>query len=201
MTPPVDEPLRVLHTVRILGYADTSRVSERANLPAATVNEALLDAQAAGNVTWSRFADDGGWSLTEAGKALGEKLLAEELTRTGARTVVESVMADFEPLNRQVTGACTQWQLAEMGVAEPSAGTSLPETLGVLARAGEAWSALEAQLVRRLPRFHGYSTRFDRALERARTDRAWVTATDRESAHRVWFELHEDLLATLSRSR
>lgn len=201
MTSPDDIRLRVLHAVRILGYADTSRVGERANLPAATADEALLDAQAAGHVAWSRFADDGGWSLTGAGKALGEKLLAEEVTRAGARAVVESVMTDFEPLNRQVTDACTQWQLAEMGVAEPSASMSLPGTLEVLARTGEAWNVLEVRLVRRLPRFHGYSARFARAVERARTDRAWVTATDRESAHRVWFELHEDLLATLGRSR
>ncbi|WP_298328097.1 hypothetical protein [Haloactinopolyspora sp.] len=39
------------------------------------------------------------------------------------------------------------------------------------------------------------------AVTRARTDPTWVTATDRESAHRVWFELHEDLLATLGRTR
>lgn len=201
MTSPADVLLRVLHAVRTLGYANTSRVSERAGLPAAVVEEALLDAQAAGQAAWSRFADHGGWSLTEAGKALGEQLLAEDLECAGARDVVESVMADFEPLNRQVTDACTQWQLAESGVAAPSASMSLAETLCVLTRAGEAWRSLEARLVRRLPRFEGYGERFGRAVERARTDSAWVTATDRDSAHRVWFELHEDLLATLGRSR
>jgi hypothetical protein len=191
--------MQVLHTVRILGYAGNSTVSERAGVPAAQVDQALLDAQMAGQVVWSRFADDGGWSLTEAGKALGERLLAEELERTGARFDVESVMTEFEPLNRRVTDACTRWQLTEMGLA--GAVMSLADTVDDLTRAGEAWAILERQLVRRLPRFHGYYKRFSMAVDHARTDPSWLTATDRESAHRVWFELHEDLLATRGRSR
>ncbi|EMY32449.1 hypothetical protein D477_020113 [Arthrobacter crystallopoietes BAB-32] len=199
MSSPNDVRLQVLHTVRILGYAGTSRVSKRAGLPAVQVDQALLDAQAAGQVIWTRFEDDGGWSLTEAGKALGERLLAEELERADARGEVESVMTGFEPLNRQVTTACTNWQLAEMGIAEPS--KNLADTVKELARAAEAWALLEEHLVRRLPRFDGYHERFSVAVEHARTDPVWVAATDRESAHRVWFELHEDLLATLGRSR
>lgn len=199
MTSPDDVRLQVLHTVRILGYAGTSPVSERAGLPAAQVDEALLDAQAAGQVIWTRFEADGGWSLTEAGKAEGEKLLAEELERAGARVVVQSVMTEFEWLNHQVTDACTRWQLAEMGIAET--GMSLAETIKELARVGEAWAMLEEALVRRLPRFDGYHERFSVAVDLASSDPAWVTGTGRESAHRVWFELHEDLLATLGRSR
>jgi len=199
MTSSNDVGLRVLHAVRMLGYAGTAPVSERAGLPVAQVDEALLDAQAAGQVTWTGFEDDGGWSLTEAGKAAGEKLLAEEMVRAGARVAVESVMDEFESLNHQVTAACTRWQLAELGIAD--AGVGLAATIEELARAGEAWAVLEEQLVRRLPRFRGYHERFSVALDRASIDPAWVTGTDRESAHRVWFELHEDLLATLGRSR
>jgi len=183
----------------MLGYAGTLPVSDRAGLPVVQVDEALLDAQAAGQVIWTRFADDDGWSLTEAGKAEGEKLLAEELERAGARAVVESVMTQFESLNRQVTDACTRWQLAEMGISETR--VSLAETVKELSRAGEALAILEEQLAQRLPRFHGYHERFSVALDRASSDPAWVTGADRESVHRVWFELHEDLLATLGRSR
>ncbi|QOR70824.1 hypothetical protein IM660_00425 [Ruania alkalisoli] len=199
MTSPNDVQLQVLHTVRILGYAGNAAVSERAGIPPANVDEALLDAQAAGQVVWSQFENDGGWSLTEAGKTLGEVLLAEELDRAGARVEVEAVRTEFESLNRQVTSACTRWQLTEMGIGEQA--TSLAETVEELARAGKAWATLEKHLVLHLPRFAGYYERLSAALDRARTDPSWVTATDRESAHRVWFELHEDLLATLGRSR
>jgi hypothetical protein len=199
MTSPDDVRTQVLHAVRILGYAGASRVSERTGLPVALVDEALLDAQAAGQVKWTRLDDDGGWSLTEAGRADGERRLAEELESAGARDLVVSVMIPFEPLNRLVTDVCGRWQLAEMGIA--AAGTSLAETVEELARAGEAWHVLEERLVRRLPRFGGYHRRFGAAVRRASSEPAWLTGTDRDSAHRVWFELHEDLLATLGRSR
>ena len=199
MTSDDDIRLQVLRAVRILGYAGTVPVVERTSLPAALVDEALRDAQTAGQVVWTRFADEGGWSLTEAGKAEGEKLLSEELERAGARVVVESVMDEFEPLNQGVTEACTRWQLAEMGIAETQA--SPAETIKDLARAGEAWASLEERLVHRLPRFRGYHERFSTAIRLAASDPAWVAGADRESAHRVWFELHEDLLATLGRSR
>lgn len=199
MTPSDDLRSRVLHAVRVLGYAPDARVSERAGVPTAVVGEILLDAQAFGHVTWSRFADDGGWSLTEAGRIEGERHLARELDGANARAFVESVMADFEPLNRRVAAACTRWQLTEMGMAEPPA--TVTEIVEELSDVADGWVELEEHLARRLPRFAGYHRRFSTAIARASTEPAWVTATDRESAHRVWFELHEDLLATLGRSR
>ena len=39
------------------------------------------------------------------------------------------------------------------------------------------------------------------AVTAARTDPAWITATERDSGHRVWFEFHEDLIATLGLTR
>ncbi|MFA1541844.1 hypothetical protein [Actinomadura monticuli] len=72
-------------------------------------------------------------------------------------------------------------------------------TLGRLSAAGLA--AVKERLSMRLARFTGYHARFTAAVARARDDPSWVTATDRDSAHRVWFELHEDLLATLGRPR
>ncbi len=48
-----------------------------------------------------------------------------------------------------------------------------------------------------LTRFCGYDSRFSAALTHARSgETAWVDRTDVDSCHRVWFELHEDLVAT-----
>lgn len=199
MNSPHDVRLEVLHALRILGYAGASQVSERSGVPSTETEKSLLEAQAAGQVNWSQFENECGWSLTEAGKTLGERLLAEELESANARPLVESVMIEFEPLNRLVVGACTRWQLTEMGFAEPIA--NLADVVDDLVRSGEGWVLLEKRLVNRLPRFSGYHERFSVAVDRARTNPAWVTATDRESAHHVWFELHEDLLATLGRAR
>lgn len=190
--------LRVLHAVRVLGYADATRVGERAALPSAA-EDLLLDAQASGHVTWSRFDDVGGWSLTEAGRREGERLLADDLDRRGARAAVESVLVDFAPLNGLVQAACTRWQLSEPGVE--SGPDVLPDVLADLRHAAAHLAGLERRLVDRLPRFAGYRQRFAAAVDRAAQEPEWIAGIDRESAHRVWFELHEDLLATLGRPR
>lgn len=199
MSAPTAAHLRVLHGVRIVGYASIAQVAEHADLPVRSAEELLLDAQALGHVAWNHFADQGGWSLTEAGKAEGEHLLAEELANLGARGAVEAVMRDFEPLNELVSAACTRWQLTEMGITQPPA--ALSGVLDDLTLAANELAGLEQRLIAHLSRFAGYHARFNTAVTRAATDTTWVTATDRDSAHRVWFELHEDLLATLGRSR
>ncbi|MFC0452905.1 hypothetical protein [Rhodococcus jostii] len=185
----------VLHAVRVLGYAETARVAARFAVPAEIAAEHLLDAQARGWVSHSAFAGDSGWSLTETGKMQGERLLAAELDRCGTRAVVERVHRDFLPHNVTVADACTAWQLAEIGIGEDT--VTIGETITRLASAAHALAELEARLVAEMDRFAGYHLRFAYALERAGTDPAWITATDRDSCHRVWFELHEDLIASL----
>ncbi len=55
-----------------------------------------------------------------------------------------------------------------------------------------------ADLRQLLVRFGGYSTRLRTAVERVtHGDRDWFTKPTVDSYHTVWFELHEDLLATL----
>lgn len=136
-----DLRLRILHAVRVPGYASGDRVRERAGGTAAQIDEVLLDAQAAGLVTWSRFEDYGGWLLTDAGKKLNERLLAEELDRVGARDVVEPVMGEFDLLNHRIADVCTRWQLADLGI--PGSPTSLAATVDELTRIADGWAHLE----------------------------------------------------------
>ena len=57
------------------------------------------------------FADLGGWSLTERGRAENERQLAAELARVGGAEEVRDVYRDFLPLNARLLRACTDWQL------------------------------------------------------------------------------------------
>ena len=53
-----------------------------------------------------------------------------------------------------------------------------------------------------LQRFGGYGDRFAAALAQVdRGQRRYVDEPGLDSAHTVWFQLHEDLLATLNLSR
>lgn len=187
----VSEPrLLTLHAVRLLGFAPTDAVAARFHLEVADVARRLEGARSAGLVTWSEFVDLSGWSLTVAGRGEDERLLHDELDAVGARPLVEEAHGRFEPLNAVVTAALTAAQLGPRSVLDEVDHRSLAD-------AADAWGALEAGLVQRLPRFGGYRSRFLTALFRADDDPVWLSGTSVDSCHRVWFELHEDLLATL----
>ncbi|WP_169981104.1 transcriptional regulator [Microbispora sp. H10836] len=199
--------LLVLHAVRITGFADTPVIARRYGLDPAETEELLLDAEALGWVEHTAFAGTGGWSLTEPGRAENERRLAAELTRVGGAGEVRDVYRGFLPLNALLLQACTDWQL------RPTAGDRLAVNdhsdpawdagvLHELACVDRALTPLADRLGRVLRRFRGYDTRFATALGRARAGEvAWVDRTDVDSCHRVWFELHEDLIATLGLDR
>ncbi|WP_432832612.1 transcriptional regulator [Dactylosporangium sp. CA-092794] len=189
---PSQTGLLVLHAVRLKGFADTAAVAGRFGLDPDRTREDLLDAQALGRVGRSAFADLAGWSLTEAGYGHNEAQLRDELDRAGARERVAAGHERFLPLNARATQTFTAWQLDSGGLA------------GTLRRltdlAGELRD-LERALAGSLVRFAGYYDRFAAALARAGRDPAWITGIEVDSCHRVWFELHEDLIATLGLKR
>jgi hypothetical protein len=199
--------LLVLHAVRILGFADTPVVAQRYGLDAAQTEEELRDAEACGWVEYTAFAGTAGWSLTERGRAENERRLAAELAGVGGADEIRDVYREFLPLNALLLRACTDWQL------RPTAG----DRLAVNDHGDPAWDArilheldgisraltpLADRLGSVLTRLRGYDTRFTAALARARAgESAWVDRTDVDSCHRVWFQLHEDLIATLGLDR
>ncbi|MFI5695648.1 transcriptional regulator [Kribbella sp. NPDC051586] len=194
----------VLHAVRLLGFADTPAVARRFDLPQREVEEALEDAEARGWTTRSTFAGTSGWSLTESGRTENERLLAAELAD---KTDVSEVYADFLPLNALLQQACTDWQLRPTPT-DPLAANDHDDqawdagVLHELKALDSALGPITDRLTSVLPRFRGYDTRFSAALARATAGQtAWVDRTDVDSCHRVWFELHEDLLATLNLHR
>ncbi|QBI18593.1 transcriptional regulator [Egibacter rhizosphaerae] len=199
--------LLVLHAVRITGFADTATVARRFDLDEDETQELLRDAEAHGWTTYTAFGDTAGWSLTERGRAESERQLASELTSTRGADDVRHVYREFLPLNAVVLRACTDWQL------KPAPGDRLvpndhtdpawdANILRELTTIDRALRPLIDRLGNRLTRFRGYDKRFTTALTRAQTgEPAWVDRTDIDSCHRVWFELHEDLIATLGIDR
>ncbi|GIF62602.1 hypothetical protein Ais01nite_06370 [Asanoa ishikariensis] len=187
---PVD--LLVLHAVRLNGFAGTAAVAARFDLDADQTREDLLDAEAYGRVSRSAFTDLGGWSLTQAGYRHNEAQLRDELDHTGARGTVTAAHEQFLPLNARASQVFTTWQL---DAGDPA------DTLHQLARLADRLHHLERLVAARLSRFAGYHARFTAALVQAVDDPAWITGVEVDSCHKVWFELHEDLIATLGISR
>ncbi|MEV4567745.1 transcriptional regulator [Nonomuraea sp. NPDC049419] len=199
--------LLVLHAVRVLGFAGTPELARRYDLDAAETEELLRDAEAHGWVGHSAFAGTAGWSLTERGRAENERRLAAELADAGGTDEVRDAYRAFLPLNARLQQACTDWQL------RPAPGDRLApndhtdpawdaRVLGELAALSDALTPLSDRLGRVLSRLRGYDTRFAAALARARAgEAAWVDGSEVDSCHRVWFQLHEDLIATLGIDR
>jgi hypothetical protein len=199
--------LLTLHAVRINGFADASVIARRFGLDPAATAEILYDAEAAGRVAHSAFAGIEGWSLTDSGRAENERQLADELSRAGGADQVRMVYRDFLPLNARLRQACTDWQLRPVPGDQLAANDHSDHAwdsgvLAQLAAIDRALVSLVGRLVDILARFAGYDIRFTTALRRAEADDGgWVDRTDIDSCHRVWFELHEDLIATLGLDR
>ena len=204
---PSPTDLLVLHAVRVRGMADSAAVVRWSGLPREVVEDQLLDDQARGWVQRVAFADLAGWSLTESGRVEEERLLADELTRTGERPAVEAAHDEFAALNAGFLATVTRWQL------RPAPGDALAandhtdfrwddRVLNELASYRRRLAPVCARLAAALDRFEGYEQRFGTALDRvAAGQRAWVDQTGVDSCHTVWIQLHEDLIATLGLER
>lgn len=186
---------------------DGAAVARRFALDPALVEELLLDFQAFGRVERVGFADLTGWSLTAAGRHEDERLLATELDETGTRADVTQAYEAFRTLNGRLLTLITKWQLRptlrdELAANDHSDWAWDEDVLKGLARVGRLLEPQGAQLAKALARFDGYPARFTAALDRVdQGDRRWVDQTKIDSCHTVWFELHEDLLATLGIDR
>jgi hypothetical protein len=208
MPGPASDPTTLtLHAVRLLGFAETVRVTSRFNLDHADVHESLLDFEAYGWVTRSAFAGGQGWSLTARGRVENERRLGEELDGLAARPIVAEIHDRFLPVNATLLEAATRWQVRPRPSDSMAANdhTDLRWDDGViesLRSVGVRLSPLQTDLAAVLARFAGYGERFDAALARvARGENRWATGVGIDSCHVVWMQLHEDLLASLGLDR
>jgi len=188
--------LLVLHALRCIGFAGLARVAAATGLTEPEVESELIDLAVAGLVT--RVAGDfGGWGLTGAGRAADAERIAGELEAAGTRAAVAAAYDDFLVLNPELLDLCTAWQMRSVdGVvtmndhADPAYDARVLDRLLDFDRRAEAVCAA-------LPRFRRYRVRLADALARARSGALDHVADSTSSYHAVWFQLHEDLLATL----
>jgi hypothetical protein len=208
MPPASDPDLLVLHGLRLKSLAPVETVAQLADLPVEIVSD-RLDAFA--EKGWVRFRDGvlTGWSLTPAGRVEGASRLADELAATGTRPAIEAAYGRFLAQNQRFLDVCTDWQLfpAEPGRRRDTTNNHTDpgydrRVIGELRAIDGDVQGVCAELGDTLARYGHYGDRFDRALrhvEAGETD--WFTRPTLDSYHTVWFELHEDLLATLGIER
>ncbi|WP_328946147.1 transcriptional regulator [Streptomyces sp. NBC_00250] len=206
--PVVSAPdLLALHAVRLKGLVGDGEAAARYGLDPEVVREALLDHEARGWVTRRAFAGTRGWTLTESGRAEGERRLAGELAETGLGPFVREQYEMFLAYNDRCLRACTDWQLRPDGpgrltVNDHGDAEWDGRVLDELTELGRVLESLSVELGARIVRLGGYGARFTGALTRVRRgELSWVDRVKEDSCHTVWMELHEDLLATLGIAR
>jgi hypothetical protein len=128
-------------------------------------------------------------ALTDAGRD-------EVARRIGAephdREALAGAYGRFLALDGRLKEAVTTWQLAAPETRRPGA-------LAALAAAARDVAAALATIV---PRLRSYALRLEAARAALAAGDSQAVASPRvDSLHQVWFELHEDLLATLGRTR
>ena len=195
----------VLYRLRLSGFADVDRLAAAmGGSSEATAKE--LDGLAARG--WARFRDGravgvaSGWSLTPAGRVEADRRLAAELDRAGCRPAVEAAYRRFLMLNRRLLEAVTDWQVRDGVVNDHTNADHDQRILDQLGRISEKISPVLSDLAACYDRYDRYRVRLDAALEQAQAgDTAYVDGALIDSYHSVWFELHEDLLATLGLDR
>jgi hypothetical protein len=208
VTPFVSSPrLLTLHALRLKGMGDAGKVARRFLLDRDEVSELLLDFEAYGWVYPVEFAGAGGWTLSEAGRVENERQLADELAESGSDAAVAEAHEAFLPLNAQFQTACTDWQIRPLP-GEPMAANDHADfrwddrVLDALGTLGRRLAPLCGELAGRVARFDGYTDRYAAAMSRVeRGERSFVDGIGVDSCHAVWFELHEDLIATLGLQR
>ena len=194
------DDLLVLHALRCMGFTSLARVAEASGLTGPEAESELIDLAVAGLVT-KVAGEFGGWGLTEAGRTADAERIADELDAAGTRTVVAAAYEAFLVLNPELLDLCRAWQLRPAGgVVTANDHTDRAYDARVLNRLGDLDRRAEAALAglsAAMLRFRRYRVRLGGALARARSGELDLVADSTASYHAVWFQLHEDLLATL----
>jgi hypothetical protein len=195
----------VLHGMRLKGFAGAEGVAEAVGVTEADAKPELDRLVGDGLATY-REGRLSGFTLTPAGREEHARRLAAELEATGARPAIQAAYERFLGINGDLLAICTAWQLRDVGGEQViNDHTDAAHDAAVVDQLGELDAKVQpicADLGAQLDRFGSYGRRLGEALANVRGgDVDWFTKPMIASYHTVWFELHEDLLATLGIER
>ncbi len=190
--------LAVLRTVELKGRVRDEDLAPPLGLDEAAAAGLLAELSSRGLVMPAGRAH----RLSEEGRAHLAALLREDRSAVDA-AALERAYDDFCGFNTELKTIITAWQVLPDG--EPNLHGDAEYDAGVLAELADLHARV-VPLMERLgdiaTRLTPYAARLQRAIERiAAGDTTWVARPIMDSFHTVWFELHEDLIQLLGRTR
>ncbi|MGB9182699.1 MAG: hypothetical protein WCB67_01435 [Solirubrobacteraceae bacterium] len=190
MAPTLEAEFRVLHSLRIKGAASADAVARLAGDAEVTDELAVLEQE--GWVLRRSTTSTLVFALTASGRERHGQLLAGEGDDSSRAVLAAAYDGAFRPLNRTFKALCLRWQQADEHF----------ELLEEVISTHDQIDAFLADAAEQRLRFSVYRVRLDALVERVQDgDTEAYVAPLGESYHNAWFELHEDLIITLGRSR
>lgn len=207
MAEPSDFRLLALHGLRLKGMAPPDRVAALYDLDVDQL-EAQYQTDSESELCKYREGRVTGWMLTSAGREAGEALVVAEAEAAGVVEAIRDAYHRFHEQNQDMLQLCTDWQMCP----GPDGGDPVLNDhddpaydAGVIERLvahHERVAPALADLAVTLERMSDYDDRFRAALAKVHAgETEFFTKPIIDSYHTVWFELHEDLMATLGIER
>lgn len=194
--------LLVLHGLAVRKAGGPESVATLLGRPVDEVDPALQAAVEAGRAMGAK----GKFMVTPAGRTWLDEQYPEVFAAHRASEPAAAAYAKFERVNRELLALFTDWQSMPVGGERvPNDHTDTEYDRAIVDRLGElhdrAAKVLDA-LTAVEPRLATYADRLDSAYDKVlagETD--YVSGVRIDSFHTVWFELHEDILRMLGRTR
>jgi hypothetical protein len=197
--------LRVLHALKVKGFAEPPAIAESTGLAEAEI-EPIVSTLGADGLATHRDGRISGWTLSAEGKTEHLRLLAADRDAAGADAALELAYKGFLDANEAFKALCTDWQLRTVGgeqVMNDHTDAAYDAAIAVRLQSLHAGIVpVIDDLASALPRFEPYARRLTSAAERFSGGEAHALARPlSNSYHDVWMELHQDLLLSLGRER
>lgn len=198
----MSDAFEVTHALAIKRFATADAVAELLGQSPAEVTTALNELASGGKAISAK----GAFMLSPAaGKEL-EASYAERFADLRRNDGVSSTYERFEIVNKELKQLVTDWQTMEVaGEKVPNDHSNADYDANCIGKLGDlheratvVLSAFEAEI----PRIRTYLKRLDNALDQVEGgNKDYFSAPKIASYHTVWFEMHEDLLRLLGRTR
>jgi hypothetical protein len=195
-----DVSFRVLHALRVKGFAKTEVLAELAGLGVADVEGELVGLSHHG---WAAFREARSlWQLTPDGRRAHAEAMAHDVYDPELRGRLGETYPTFLSVNERFKELCGEWQLKD-GSPNDHADTAYDrQVIERLLAVDHEVQPLCRSFAEVMDRFAAYGPRLRHTAERVDAGAYDLfTGVMCGSYHDVWMELHEDLILTLGIDR
>ena len=193
---------QVMHAVAIKRNGGADSISSISGLDLKSVTKTLNDGVSLGRLV----KIDDTFLLSPAGRMILDSEYSRFCDEIRSQSQFLDAYEKFEIINKELKQLITDWQTIKVGDqiipndhSDSEYDEKIIDKLGII---HEKFEPVLDIMVKSVGRFANYSEKLINALEKSEDgELEWVSDAQMDSYHTVWFELHEDLLRLLGRTR